>query len=84
MKQTLKASTISWGLYLEGQKHHKQEKFSVIPDCASHRGTGRRRNDICEDVVFLAFNGKGSRETGNGSLGCRILQESKRACGLIG
>jgi len=84
MKRTLNASTISWGLYLEGQEHQKQEFFLIIPDCASHRSTGRRRNDICEDVVFLPFDGKGSCETSNGSLGCRILQESKQAGRLIG
>jgi len=84
MKRTLKASTISWGLDLGGQKHLEQEKFSIIPDCASHRGAGRRRNDIGEDVVFLPFNGEGSCETSNGSLGCRILQENKIADRLMG
>ena len=67
-----------------GHKHHKQEKISIIPDCASHCGTRRRRNDIGENVVFLPFDGKGSCETSNGSLGRRILQENKKAGGLIG
>jgi len=76
--QTLKASTISWGLHHRSEVSQTRKGFA-IPDGASHRSTSRRRNDISEDVVFLAFDGKGPCEASNGSFGCRVLQENKKA-----